>query len=186
MKKRLLLIPLFLFISMSNLTAQGIGAYFCNSYPAGKWAEYIKTSVGGGISAEYKLPLNFDIVNIGFNLRTEYTALIPKDLNKINSGSDATIIPGVFVSIPFSIGSLNASFVTELSYGIVVHKIKLDEASDIYIDQLICVSPGLRFYTPNYEKLMWEFAPFSTFAFEKSGVIMQAGFRLGTIWHFID
>ncbi|MBR5401181.1 MAG: hypothetical protein IK102_05140 [Treponema sp.] len=186
MKKKFLLLSLILSINVFNLSAQAIGVYFCNSYPAGNWAEYIKTSIGGGINVEYKLPLNLDKADLNLNLRVESTALISKDTGVIKTSCDSSIMPGIFINIPFSIESLSFSFVMELSYGFVAHLIKSDEVSGIYIDQQLCISPGIRFYTPNYEKIVFELAPFSSFAFEQSGVIMQAGFRTGIIWHFVE
>ncbi len=185
--KKLFWVLLVLGVFAHSLTAQGIGAYFCNSYPAGKWAEYVKTSVGGGVSAEYTLPLNLDSFDLGLNLRAEYSMLIAKKTELISSAGDITVLPGLFVSVPFAIGSMDAAFVADLSYGAVIHNIKGMDSSGlngIYVDQLMGVSAGVRLGMPALEQLQLELAPCYTFAFEDSRLLMQAGFRLGVIWRF--
>ena len=197
MNKKVFFITCALLFIFAKLTAQqnepvryegaGLGVYFCNSYPAGKWSEYVKASVGGGLTADYILPIDLGVIDLGINLKAEYAGLVPKATDIIISANDITFAPGVFCRIPFSLGKFNAAFVPVISYGIVVHSIKAKQESKVtgvYRDQTFCLSPALRFCIPNMQNLEVELAQISSFAFEDSNVVMQMGFHLGAIWYF--
>lgn len=195
MNKKVIVIFVLLFI-FTKISAQenqkvqyegaGLGAYFCNSYPAGKWSEYVKASVGGGLNADYILPVNLGIIDFGINLKAEFASLLPKATDIILSAYDITFAPGVLFRIPFTVGKLNAAFVPVVSYGIVVHNIKAKPESNVsgtYRDQVFCLSPALRFCIPNIKNLEFELAQLTSLAFENSTVVMQVGFHIGAIWY---
>ena len=197
MNKKVLILICALTFLFAKITAQenqnsksntaGIGLYFTNTYPAGKWSEFIKTSLGGGFYVDYMLPLNLNALDLGIDMRLEYGFLIPKVTDIIEQAGDISVRPGFIVRIPFTVGNFNMAFVPELSYGIVIHNINATEESKVngvYLDQALGVSPALRFSFPRMNILEFELAQISTFAFEDSAVIIQSGFHIGAIWHF--
>ncbi|MBR4791212.1 MAG: hypothetical protein IK024_10010 [Treponema sp.] len=196
MKKRYFLTLFFLLFLVKPLFSQekqsvrykgaGIGMYFCNSYPAGNWKEYIKTSLGCGLYLDYVLPFNLPKFDIGINIKEDWSFVTPKKEN-INSILDFTFLPGVYIRIPFCIGNFKGAFVPDLSYGLSIHNVYGNKDSNIsgfYFDQLIGITTGFRFCIPYFEKLEIDTSHVSTFVFEDSNVITQVGFRIGFVYHF--
>ena len=162
------------------------GAYGKAAFATGDWADYVTAAIGGGGGVEYTLPLNLSALDVGFSLRGECLALLPKSGGVVKSGLDFSVLPGVFVRIPFLVGSATAAFQPELSYGVVIHSINSDNTDmveSLYTDQVLCFSAGFRLSIPKAEKLEIELAPQCSAIFEKSDVIFQPGLRLGAVWH---
>ena len=164
-----------------------VGAYFSNSYATGKWAKHISSSIGGGINGEYTLPFEFSTFDLGAALNAEIASLIPNETGNIETATDISVLPGVFIRVPFTIGKITMSFNPELCYGLIFHKIQgKDDAipSGIFSDQIFFASLGIRVCIPKFENMEFELTPAYQFAFETSGILFQAGFRTGLIWHF--
>ena len=185
-----LVLPLMLSAKENEATRYeglAVGAYFSNSYAAGDWSKYVVAGIGGGVSAEYTLPFEISVFDIGISLRAEYDALLPAKDSVVESAFDIMILPGAFLRFPIFLDGVTAAFVPEVSYGLVMHNLKGKYNSDIdgfYTDQLISIATGLRLSVPKLEALEVEVSPMCLLGFEKSGVLLQPGFRAGALWHF--
>lgn len=163
-----------------------VGAYFSNSYAAGDWAKYVTAGIGGGLTAEYTLPVEISLFDIGITVRAEYDALLPASDSIVESGFDLMILPGAFLRFPIYLDGVTAAFVPEVSYGVVMHNLKGKDKADIdglYTDQLLSIATGIRLSVPKLEQLEVEVSPLCLLGFEKSGVLVQPGFRAGALWH---
>ena len=163
-----------------------LGAYFSNSYAAGDWSKYVVAGIGGGVTAEYTLPLELSLFDLGISLRAEYDALLPAKDSIVESAFDIIVLPGAFLRFPIYLEGVTAAFVPEVSYGVVMHNLKGKDKADIdglYTDQLLSIATGIRLSVPKLEQLEVEVSPLCLLGFEKNGVLVQPGFRAGALWH---
>lgn len=163
--------------------AFAVNAYFSNYFPVSAWSDYVILSLGGGGGVEYALPLELGAADLGVQLKSEYAFVVPRDA-QVNAFSDITVMPGVFVNLPFAFENIEMSFHPELAYGVDFHIIKTGGKQNVYIDQLVYVALPVRFALPALDMFELELAPAYTFLFEKQGTFVQTGYRAGIVWRF--
>lgn len=164
-----------------------VGTYFSNSYATGNWANYVKTSLGGGITVEYTLPLKINSFDLGVSLKSEFDALIPVSNGVLGSAFDIVVLPGAFLRYPFDFNKVTFALVPEVSYGFVMHNLKgrdNSSVSGVYLDQMISISAGMRLTVSSIKKLEFEAAPLCLICLEKSNILIQPGYRIGALYHF--
>ena len=163
--------------------AFAVNAYFSNYFPVSAWSDYVILSLGGGGGVEYALPLELGAADLGVQLKSEYAFVVPRDA-QVNAFSDISIMPGIFVNLPFALENIEMCFHPELAYGVDFHILKADDKQNVYIDQLIYVALPVRFALPPLKMFELELSPVYIFLFEKQGSFMQTGYRAGLVWRF--
>ena len=153
-----------------------------NVYSVGSWTDYIDYSFGGGGGVEYTLPLDLGNVDLGVQLKSEFLVLIPKEAG-YGAINDVTILPGVFISIPFMGEKAHVCAHPELACGVDLHLSTNEDCKKVYTDLLLYAALPVRFQIPFLKMLDLEFAPAYLFMFEKNNILSQFGFRTGLVWN---
>ncbi|MBO4630182.1 MAG: hypothetical protein J5687_09565 [Treponema sp.] len=181
MKKFIL--SMFFICLFSPAFSLAIQLNFSNLWSTGIWSDSVALSLGGGGGVEYTLPLELENCDCGVQFKAEYLYVIPKQAGT-DSFSDISILPGLFVSLPFKLESVNLSLHPELGYGVVLHNAKVDGHKKLYVDQMIYLAMPLRLSFLGLPQLELDAGPVYTFTFEKKSVLTQAGCRAGLVWRF--
>ncbi len=177
---------LFLLGFFSAFAYSQISLHFgcTNVYSIGSWTDYIDYSFGGGGGVEYTLPLDLGNVDLGLQLKSEFLLLISKDPD-FGSINDVTILPGVFISVPFMLEKARVSVHPELALGVDLHFAHNAEGKKVYTDFLIYGALPVRFEFPFLPSLALDFGPVYLFMFEKNNILWQSGFRAGLVWRIL-
>ena len=176
---------LFGFFALSAYSQISLQLGFTNVYSIGKWTDYIDYSFGGGGGVEYTLPLDLGAAELGLQLKSEFLLLIPNDPD-VGEIYDVTLLPGLFLSVPFMLENAHVCAHPELACGVDFHLSKSSEGKKLYTDFLLYAALPVRFQFPFLKMLELEFAPAYLFMFEKNQVLTQAGFRTGLVWRIYE
>ncbi len=180
--KKLILCVFFIFL-ISPVFSLALHLDFTNLWATGSWANSVALSLGGGGGVEYTLPLEMENCGCGVQLKADYLYVVPKEASA-DSISDISILPGLFVSLPFKLEAVNLCLHPELAYGVVLHNAKTSGQQKLYIDSLLYLALPVRLSFLSLPQLEMDAGPVYTFAFEKKSVLTQAGFRAGVVWSF--
>ena len=173
---------LFGFFTVSAYSQVSLQLGFTNVYSIGKWTDYIDYSFGGGGGVEYTLPLDLGAAEFGVQLKSEFLVLIPTE-SGYGAINDVTVLPGVFISVPFMLEKARVSVHPELACGADFHLATNEDGKKVYTDFLLYAALPVRFQIPFLKMLELEFAPAYLFMFEKNNVLAQFGFRTGLVWN---
>jgi hypothetical protein len=175
-----LVIVVFFYVSAYSQISLQLGC--TNVYSVGSWTDYIDYSFGGGGGVEYSLPLDLGAAELGVQLKSEFLVLIPKEAG-YGAINDVTILPGVFISVPFMLDKARVCAHPELACGVDIHLATNDQGKKVYTDFLLYAALPIRWQIPFLQMLDLEFAPAYLFMFEKNNVLAQFGFRTGLVWN---
>ena len=108
--RSLLLYPLFFisshfcFAETQSQTSNSIitvGGNITNQYPAGDMASFADYSLGLGLSAQFRLPVDLPVLNnLGFSARGQWQMLLPSD-SRISHLYTTSLTAGIYYVIPF-------------------------------------------------------------------------------------
>ncbi len=170
-----------------------VGAFFNNVYAVGGWSNYAITNLGGGLDVEYTippfLPLNMDL---GASLHLDFGHTIPKSGTTLKSHNDIRTGLGVWLRLPFALGSQNFAFQPELQLGLGINNVESQNGASAegwYLDMVYMITPALRYVVPveALNSLEIEAAPVISISPENSGyTVGNIGFRLGAVFHIND
>ena len=141
MKKFILCV--FCIFLISPVFSLALQLNFTNLWPTGFWADSVALSLGGGGGVEYTLPLELENCDCGVQLKAEYLYVIPKQAGT-DPFTDISILPGLFVSLPFKLEAVNLSLHPEFGYGVVLHNAKTDGQKKLYVDSLLYFAMPVR------------------------------------------
>ena len=159
-----------------------VGAYGTGDFMLGDYADVAKGDAGGGLLLEYTI-LNFEKIDFGGSVRAEFFHIFPKSDSALKSENDFAFTGGVFLRVPFG----QFAFQSEFAYGALIRLANGEDGSDkngTYIDQIIRVATGLRWNPSFTRNLEIELAPTFSLIPEDKHLLLEAGGRLGAIWHF--
>jgi len=153
-----------------------VGVYGVNQYALGTYASYALGTAGGGVAAEYALPLLF-LKNFGIAARVQAAGVIPASGSGMSAGWDASAAAGAWVKFPFRHG---LSLQPEADWGVWLDSLD----GTLYADQLIQLSCAVRYAPekPEEGRLTFELAPVYTFMPEQDTyAVNMAGIRAGVL-----
>ena len=174
----------FGFFTVSAYSQVSLQIGFTNVYSIGKWTDYIDYSFGGGGGVEYTLPFDLGEAELGVQLKSEFLILIPTE-SGYGAINDVTILPGVFISVPFMVEKAKVSVHPEIACGVDLHFATNKEGKKVYTDFLLYAALPVRFQIPFLKMLELDFAPAYLFMFEKNNILCQSGFRAGLVWRIL-
>ena len=194
----MLLIPLILCIcpicfaetqSQTSNSIITVGGNITNQYPAGDMASFADYSLGLGLSAQFRLPVDLPVLNnLGFSARGQWQMLLPSD-SRISHLYTTSLTAGIYYVIPFK--NTQVSLQPEIGYGIAVHSLKTtgglpEYPEGTYLDQMIEFSVAAVYSasTQNNGTVNFTFAPVYTLMPEQNALIHLIGFRIGFSYGF--
>ena len=164
-----------------------------NQYALGGWSGYAVANLGAELGCEYTLPhfmpLNMDL---GFSAHVDYGHTFPKSGTTLKTHESLRATVGAWLRIPFKIATQNFAFQPEVSYGIAANYTVGQNGSTAngwYLDQVVGISPSLRYIPPTDSLKNFEFvlSPWWTFSPEQfSNAVNFLGVKLGVVWHIND
>lgn len=194
--KQMLLIPLILCIcpicfaeTRQNVSIITVGGSITNQYPAGDMASFADYSLGLGLDARFRLPVDLPVLdNLGFSARGQWQMLLPSD-SRISHLYTTSLTAGIYYVIPFE--NTQVSLQPEIGYGIAVHSLKTSDGlpeypEGTYLDQMIEFSVAAVYSasTQNNGTVNFTFAPVYTLMPEQDSLVHLIGFRLGFSYGF--
>ena len=187
--------PVFDFFSDEVPRYEGFaaGGFLFNQYALGGWSDFASANLGGGLDAEYTipafLPYNLDL---GASIHFDAGHTFPKADTTLKSHSDIRLYTAAFLRIPFTFLNQKFAFQPELGWGLSFNHCigqKHSLANGWYTDQIITLSPALRYMAPVdfLSQVEFELSPYWTVSPEKAGEAVNfLGFRIGVVWHLQD
>lgn len=173
---------------LPRYTGFAVGAHFLNQYAVGDWADYAKANIGGGISAEYTIPLELPAnLDLGASVRAEAAHTLLKSDSPLESDNELRFGAGVWLRVPFALAGQAFAFQPEVAYLYDLHHAEGKDGAKTdgwYGDSTLSIALALRYTLPPLTNLEVELAPLYTVALEKEGnSVHNLGFRLGAVWH---
>lgn len=167
-----------------------VGGAFTNMFAFGDWADFAVMNFGFGGLVEFNLPFilpkNLDV---GISGHLDWAHNVPKTDSTLNYCEDFKLTGGVYLRVPFMLGSQAFALQPEIGGGTVLHNAKGKNGSyakGAYLDGVFQAALGLRYILPvkALEEFEFELAPIYTYSPEKNNFsISNVGYRISAVWH---
>lgn len=178
---------IFTGLGFSQESGMRTGGFFNLQPVLGEMNDYISMSIGGGIAAEFDLPLKTSGIKIGIPVNVGFNAN-PSKVPELSSIFNIQTTSGIYVRFPL----LENNFIIQpaLNYGVLMNcpiknsGYKDSELSSIYIDNLIQFEVSFRYAPQQLKEGAFEFflTPVYAFAPVKNSIIHYAGAKLGVMY----
>ena len=163
-----------------NRTGMELGAYYAHHLSMGKMKDFSKKKFGGGASFEYTLPV---LKLVGFSARLEGEYVQP-NMTRIKSWMTGTASAGLFFNFE---GFRHVLYLRpEVSYGVILNLMELENKLSLYLDQFVEIGLSLRLSIPPLYKngFSFEVTPLYTMLIQKNNPGHFLGFRAGIVYQF--
>lgn len=164
----------------------GLGISFIDQVPVGDYANFVRDTIGGGLTVEAALPLPLSFMELGVSGRIDYLHSLPKKGLTLSADDEMRFYAGAWLRVPFEIHGVQFAVQPELGYGLSVYKTdgqKGAKASGCYAGNLISFAPSLRWIPLESRRLEVELSPLFTWVYERPPyVVAETGARLGILF----
>lgn len=163
------------------------GAYGVSDFSIDEFSKYMLCDVGGGISFESSLPIDF-LGGVGLSVRLQ-GCFVVKAWEQISSYWNSAAFIGIWTRLP--IAKNIVFFQPEVSYGVYLHRLKTVQAVEnpidcFYMDQALQISPMIRILPRKLfnRKIEFILSPIYKIMFEKGRLLNFFGARFGLVYKF--
>lgn len=167
------------FPALSKAPAFRAGLFGSGEATLGDYASYISSRAGGGLSAEFALPLLDGMFGAAAEVKGDR---LFASSDKVAGGWSCAALAGVWYYLP--LGKSEFVFQPEVGAGVVVHGVQTkDEIQDMpnsaYVDFAVQLAPSFRFAPANLKGFEFELSPVYTFIPVQENVEQFLGARIG-------
>ena len=165
-----------------------IGAGIINQWAIGDYSQFALCNLGGGIDAEFTLPLNLPKnIDLGLSGGVDYLHVFPKPDTPLKSDEELRFAAGFWMRMPFTIKGNWFAFQPELSFGGSIFTTQGQNGSNAsggYFGSVIGFAPAVRWIPGALPDFEFEATPLFTVTPElNSHSTIHLGAKIGVIYH---